>query len=518
MTLRRAAFSLLLPLALLFALPASAEVDLRAVVKEHRLKNGMLWLVVERHQAPVFTGFVRVRVGGADEEPGYTGLAHLFEHMAFKGTPVLGTKDFEAEKKLLKEIAQVGDRLATLERAGKGEAEDAKGLRERLKELSGQQGKLTDENALATLYQLNGAVGLNATTDKDLTSYFVSLPKNRLELWMNVEAQRLASPVLRDFYTERDVVSEERRMSIDSNPAGAMYEELNHIAFVMSPYRWPVVGYSEDLAAMTLTRADEFHRRYYVPANTVGCIVGDVNFDELVAMLEKTFGEIPAGPPPPSPTFAEPPGRAARRSTVHFEASPRVFVGVHKPAPPAKDDYVFDVLQVLLGEGRTGRLTKRLVLKDRLAQGAGAFTAPGARLDNLFIIAVTPLAGVKGEDLEKALWDELERLKTERVPEAELQKVRNRVAADNARSLDSDSELAGTLSYAQAVIGDWRYAADHPKVIATITAEDVMRVAKQYFVPENAVTVDLVNPKAPKPPPPPPAQAPPKPLKKGGTR
>jgi predicted Zn-dependent peptidase len=511
---RRAAFSLLL---LLLAVPAWAEVDLRAVVKELRLKNGMLWLVVERHQAPVFTGMVRVRVGGSDEEPGYTGLAHLFEHMAFKGTPMLGTTDFEGEKKLLVEIAKAGDQLATLERAEKGDSGEAKALRSQLKELSAQEGKLTDENALATLYQLNGAVGLNATTDKDLTSYFVSLPKNRLALWANVEAQRLVSPVLRDFYTERDVVMEERRMSIDSSPGGAMYEELNQLAFTMSPYRWPVVGYSEDLAAMTLARADAFHRRFYVPSNSVGCIVGDVNFDELVPLLENTFGQIPAGPPPAGPTFAEPPSRAARRSTVHFEASPRVFIGIHKPAPPAKDDYVFDVLQVLLGEGRTGRLTKRLVLKDRIAQGAGVFAGPGARLDNLLIIAVTPLAGVKRDDVEKAVWDELERLKKEPVPEAELQKVRNRVAADHARSLDTDSELAGTLSYAQAVIGDWRYAADHPKVIAQLTAEDVMRVAKQYFVADNAVTVDLVNPKTPAPAPPSTAP-PPRPVKKGGAK
>ncbi len=484
----------LIVLALLLSAEASAAFDLRAMVKEHTLKNGMKWLIVERHQAPVFTGMIRVRVGGADEEPGYTGLAHLFEHMAFKGTPVLGTSDFEAEKKLLVQIAQVGDQLAGLERAGKGESAEAKALRERLKAVSAEAGKLTDENALATLYQLNGATGLNATTNKDLTSYFVSLPKNRLELWMVVEAARLAAPVLRDFYTERDVVSEERRMSIDSSPGGVMYEELNQLAFTMSPYRWPVVGYSEDLAAMTLERATAFFKRHYVPSNAVGCIVGDVELAQLIPMLERTFGAIPAGTVAPRPTFSEPPQRAIRRSTVSFEASPRLLVAFRKPPPPAKEDYVFDVLEVLLGQGRTSRLEKRLVLKDRLAQGVGVFGGPGSRLENLFVVSVTPLKGAKLETIEKAIWDELNRLKAEPVPPAELEKVRNRVSADSARSLDSYQGLAGQLSQAEALVGDWRYAADHPQVIAALTAEDVQSVARKYFVAENSVVIDLRSP------------------------
>ncbi|MBI3182238.1 MAG: insulinase family protein [Myxococcales bacterium] len=489
--------------------PAPAEVSLSSLVHEHTLENGMKWLIVERHQAPVFTGFVRVRAGGADEEPGYTGLAHLFEHMAFKGTPVLGTSDFEAEKVLLRRIAEVGDRLAALERAGKGEGEGAKAARARLQELSAEHSRLIDENALATLYQLNGAAGLNATTDKDLTSYFVSLPKNRLELWATVEAQRLASPVLRDFYTERDVVMEERRTSIDSSPLGALYEELLQISFTSSPYRWPTVGYQDDLAAMTLSRAHEFHERYYVPSNAVGCIAGDVRVAELVPLLERTFGAIPAGPAVPGPLFAEPPQRAARRSKVTFDASPRLALAFRKPPPPERDDYVFDVLQVLLGEGRTGRLHRRLVIKDRLAQGVGVFGGPGARLPNLFIVLVTPLGDARIDEIERAVWEELERLKSEPVASRELEKVRNRVSADHARSLETNAGLASVLSYSQAVVGDWRYAVEHPKVIESITAEDVQRVARQYFTAQNGAVAEIGRPRptAPKPKPPPRAAA-----------
>jgi predicted Zn-dependent peptidase len=466
---------------------ALAESD----VHEIHLKNGMTWLVVERPQAPVFTGYVRVRVGGADEHPGDTGLAHLFEHMAFKGTPMLGTKDFEAEKKLLDQIATVGDQIADLERAGKGEGSDAKAQREKLATLMQAEKKLTDENALARLYQLNGGVGLNATTDKDFTSYFVALPKNRLELWLMTEAQRLCSPVLRDFYTERDVVSEERRMSIEASPGGTAYQELNQVAYTVSPYRWPTVGYTEDLRAMRLHEADAFHRTYYVPGNAVGAIAGDVKTADVQALLEKTFGQIPAGPPPPAPVFAEPAAHAARRSTVFFDASPVLYMAFHKPPPPSHDDFVFDLLDVLLGEGRTGRLYKRLVLKDKLVQAVGTFDLPGSRLPNMFGIAANPLAGVPKEKIEAAIWDELERLKTEAVTEKELEKVRNRTSANQARSLDSNSGLASSLSLFQALVGDWRYVLRQPKEVAAMTPDDVKQVAQKYFTRENSVTVDL---------------------------
>lgn len=473
---------------------AGASAELASLVREHRLANGMTWLIVERHQAPVFTGFIRVRAGGADEEPGHTGLAHLFEHMAFKGTPVLGTTDFEAERKLLDQIAEVGDRLAALERRGQGEGDDAKGLRQRLDSLSEAAGKLTDENALATLYQLNGAVGLNATTDKDLTSYFVSLPKNRLALWATVEAARMASPVLRDFYTERDVVLEERRMRTDSSPAGALYEEINQVAFTMSPYRWPVVGYSEDLSAMTLAKAAEFYRRHYVPGNAVGCIVGDVNAAEVIPLLERTFGAIPPGPVPPEPQFSEPPRRTMRRSTVYFDANPRLVLAFRKPQPPVREDFVFDVLQVVLGHGRTSRLTRRLVLESRLAQSVWVSSGPGNRLDNLMIVSVVPIAGASQGEIERVLWEELRRLQREPVSAAELEKAKNRLITDTARSLDTNSGIASALSYDQAVFGDWRYRVRYPKEIASIRADELQAFAQRYFVPENAVWVQLERP------------------------
>jgi predicted Zn-dependent peptidase len=463
-------------------------------VKEIRLANGMVWLVVERPEAPIFTGFVRVRVGGADESPGATGLAHLFEHMAFKGTPKLGAKDWAAEQPLIVELQNAGDELARLQRQGKATTDEGKKLAVKVAELQKKHGLLFDENALARLYQVNGGVGLNATTDKDMTSYFVSLPKNRLELWLTIEAQRFAAPVLRDFYTERSVVQEERLRSIETNPGGVLYEELMQLAFVSSPYRWHTLGYSQDLAAMTWSSAQAFFDANYVASNAVGCVVGDVSVEELKPVLERTFGQLPLAPRPAGPVFSEPPARAQRRSIVTFDAAPRVMLAFRKPAPPARDDAVFDVMQVLLDEGNTGRLQQRLVFKDRLVQSVGAFTGPGIRLDNLFIISATPLAGVKTEQVEAAIWDELEKMKKELATTDELQKVRNRVTADFARSIESNSGLASALSRAQTLIGDWRYVIELPKTVAQIEAPEVQAAAKKYFVRENSVVVTLARP------------------------
>ena len=485
---------LTVPLGVLLATTASAQASLEERVKEVRLANGMVWLVVERPEAPVFTGFVRVRVGGADETPGSTGLAHLFEHMAFKGTPRLGSKDWAAEQPLMRELQRAGDALALLQRQGKAGSEEGKKLAAQVAVLQKKHGALFDENALARLYQVNGGVGLNATTDKDMTSYFVSLPRNRLELWLTVEAQRFAAPVLRDFYTERSVVQEERLRSIETNPGGAMYEELMQLAFVSSPYRWPTVGYAQDLAAMTWSGAQAFFDANYVASNAVGCVVGDVSAEQLRPLLERTFGQLANAPRPVGPVFSEPPARAQRRSALTFDAAPRLMMAFRKPAPPSRDDAVFDVMEVLLGEGNTGRLQQRLVFKDRLAQGVAVFTGPGIRLDNLFIISVTPLAGVKTEQVEAAIWDELSKLSAEVASEVELQKVRNRVTADFARSIESNAGLASALSRAQTLIGDWRYVIELPRTIEKIDGPEVQAAAKKYFTRENSLAVTLVRP------------------------
>ena len=276
----RAALAAMAAILAMAPVPAGAELDLRTMVVEHRLANGMKFLLVRRGAAPVFTAYLRVKAGGADEPPGKTGVAHLFEHLAFKGTSVVGSRDWDRERVLLLEIARAGDELG---QPGMP-AERVVSLKRRIAELSEKARGLEQENALTQLLSRNGASGLNAETDKDLTSFYMSLPSNRLELWALLEASRLA-PVPRDFYAERSVVMEERRERVENEPLGVLLEELSAIAFTTSPYRWPVVGYPADLESLSMRDAMRFHQEHYAPANAVGALVGDLDLEATQALL-----------------------------------------------------------------------------------------------------------------------------------------------------------------------------------------------------------------------------------------
>ncbi len=483
--------------------PASA-FDLASRVVEHRLDNGMLFLLVRRTQAPVFSGYIRFRVGGADEPAGASGVAHLFEHMAFKGTTRIGIKDLEGERPVLAEMDTVGDELAGLlvkgDKQTPEEARRAEALTKRMLELRDKHKPLLVKDELSRLYLRNGAVGLNATTSKDLTSYFVNLPANRLKLWALLEADRLAHPVLREFWSEKDVVMEERRMRVESNPGGKLYEAFVQAAYpVGDPYHAPTVGTWADLRALTAAKAREFHAAHYTPENAVGALVGDFELEVAKDLLSRTFGVIPARKAAPPPPPAKPrQSKAERRVQVPFDAQPAVMIGFHKPNAPHRDDYVADVLHDLLTHGRTARLNKALVQEQGVVTRVGSYGAPGHRRPNLLVFRLSPRHPHTTADAESALYAELDRLKTEPVGEAELNKVRTRVEASFLRGLDTNSGLASQLTYFQSTVGDWRYVATHPDVLATITAADIQTFAKTYLNADNRVVATLVP--AAKPP------------------
>lgn len=492
----RSRFAALVALAAgaLLALEARADVDLRRIVVEHRLQNGMKFLLVRRPGAPVFAAYVRVKAGGADEQPGKTGLAHLFEHLAFKGTPIVGARDWEKERPVLLEIARLGEEIVQLQQVEPRDAARIEKLEARIADLSVKERSLEDENAMLSLLLRNGGIDVNASTDKDMTSYYVSLPSNRLELWALLEASRLAAPVPRDFYAERAVVLEERRERVESMPVGALFEELSAVAFTASPYRWPTVGYQSDLESLTVHDALLFHREHYAPANAVAALVGDLDLDQTRAVLERTFGAIPARPLPRVMPSREPPQVAERRSTLFFEASPQLAVAFHKPTLPTRDDYVFDVLQILLTEGRASRLYRTLVTDRQMAADVYGTTMPGARLPHLFVVGATVLGDHSLEELEREMLAELDRLKEAPVSVAELAMVRAKLDASFSREIATNQGLAEGLTFFEVLAGDWRYLADHRSQIASITAEDVRRVARTYFVPENRTIVFLRRP------------------------
>jgi predicted Zn-dependent peptidase len=448
----------------------------------------MRFLLLKREGAPVFTAYIRVKVGGIDEVPGKTGIAHLLEHMAFKGTQQIGTRDAAAEAALLEKI-EVTER--GLQQAKKGE--ERRRLGSEMERLTAEAEKYVVKEEFSRIYSQNGASNLNATTSQDLTSYFVSLPNTKLKLWAYLEANRLRDPVFREFYTEREVVQEERRTRVDDSPFGKLYEALMEISFVNSPYRRPTIGYSQDLEKLTATDLREFYNRYYAPANMVGAVVGNIDLTEAEGIIRENFAALPAKPPPPALSFQEPAPRAPKRVTVPFDASPSLVASFQKPTMPHPDDYIFDVLNQVLCEGDTSRLSKRLVEKDRLVQKIGCTSsAPGARLDNAFFIYAAPLPGHSTEEILKTVQDEFRRVREEGVGEAELARAKKNLIADWYYDMQSNEDLAELLSYFE-ILGDWRYIFEHQKQVQSVTSADLVRVVETYLRPER-IRVAVLQP------------------------
>lgn len=468
-------------------------------VIEHELANGMTLLMVERHQVPVVSINLTFRVGGLDERTGRTGVAHLYEHMAFKGTRTIGTRDYAKEETLLEELDRLNRAIEALRErvraSGEKDSPRLEELRRRFKDVQQQAAQLVVGNEMSLLYQRHGAVGLNASTGKDVTRYTVSLPANRLPLWAAIESDRMSNPVMREFYKERAVVMEERRLRTDDSPSGLLYEAFVAAAFQAHPYGFPTIGWASDVQALTPAVAKRFFETYYGPGNGVLALVGDINPAEVVALVERTFGRIPAGSPPPRVVTVEPSQRGERRLDVEFDVEPRLFIGYHKPDLHHPDDFVFDVIDSLLSQGVTSRLYHRVVREKRLATSIGTSSGtPGARAPNLFMISAVPLAPHTAAEVEAAIYEELQRLKTEPVAARELEKVLNNLDAGLIRSLRSSSGLASQLAYFQAVAKDWRYLLEARKRIAAVTPEDILRVANKYFTKSNRTVATLVKP------------------------
>lgn len=473
-------------------------------VIEHQLSNGMKVLMVERHQTPVVSINLTFGVGGMNEHTGRTGVAHFYEHMAFKGTRRVGTKDYEKERPLLEELHRLGSEIerrqreaAAVKTSGRKEADGAPALdqlMQRFQELQDKAGEYVVGNEMALLYQRHGAVGLNAATGKDLTRYMVSLPSNRLPLWAALEADRMAHPVLREFYKERSVVMEERRLRTDDNPHGLLFEAFTAAAFQAHPYGLPTIGWASDIQALTPAATEEFFKTYYGPAGATVAIVGDIDPKEVIDLLQRTFGTIPPTPPPPPVVTVEPQQRGERRVEVEFDAEPTLLIGYHKPGIGHPDDFVFDVIDAVLSDGVTSRLYSRLVRDKRLAVSVVTDTNyPGVRAPNLFVISATPLAPHTAAEVEAAIYEELERLKTEPVTPQELEKVLNNLDASLVRSLRSNGGLASQLAFYQTVAGDWRYVIEARDRIAKVTPEDIQRVVTQYLKKSNRTVATLVK-------------------------
>jgi predicted Zn-dependent peptidase len=473
-----------------------SQYERRVSVKT--LPNGLTVVLWRRPEAPVFSFFTLVDAGSAQDPLHRTGLAHMMEHMAFKGTPDIGTTDYAAEKVALEKVEETyaayeGERIKQMRRFSASSAtsgtEDQQKLAQ-LKQAWQDAIKAADQyvvkNEFGKIIESHGGVGMNAFTNYDETGYLYSMPSNQIELWAALESDRMTHPVMREFYKERGVVMEERRMRTDSQPTGRLLEQFLGTAFMANPYHRPTIGYQSDLDTFSATDADEFFHRYYLPSNMVIGLVGDLNPDQVFPIIERYFGQIPGKPKPLEITTSEPPQNSVREVTLHDPAQPLYVEGYHRPSYLAPDDVVYDAISDILSNGRTSRLFRSLVRDKQIAAASAGFSGfPGTKYGHLFVFYAVPVPGHTNAEMQKAFAEEIQKLKTQDVTDEELQMFKTRTKADLIRGLASNEGLAQNLAFYQTRFGDWRELFRELDRVDRVTKADIRRVANQVFQDTN---------------------------------
>jgi predicted Zn-dependent peptidase len=499
----RALTLLLLAIVFSIAVLASAQdvatFERRITVK--KLPNGLTLLICERPEAPVFSFFTLVDAGSAQDPMRATGLAHMFEHMAFKGTTTIGTTDYAAEKPALAKVeAAYAAYIAERDKTVGGSEARLKELEKAFQEAKNAADKFVVSNEFGKIVEQNGGEDMNAATNYDETVYHYSFPENRLELWAYLESERFLHPVLREFYKERNVVIEERRMRTDSSPFGRLFEQFTEEAFAAHPYHRPTIGWISDLNTFSATEAQKFFDTYYVPSNMVVAVAGDVTSAQTLPILEKYFGRLPARPHPDETTTVEPAQNSERRVVLHEHSQPIYIEGYHRPDYRSPDDAVFDAISDLMSEGRTSRLYRALVRDKKIASGAEGFTGyPGVKYPHLFAFIAAPLPGHTPQEMADAIHVEIDRLKKDDITDDELKMIKTRAKANLIRGLADNEGLATELATYQTRYGDWRELFHSVDRIDKVTKADIRRVANQVFVDTNRTVGIIENAGTPSP-------------------
>ena len=457
------------------------------------LPNGLTLMICERPEAPVFSYSTFIDAGDVNDPSGQSGLAHMFEHLAFKGTSEIGTTDYAAEKVALAKVEAANDAYEAeyLKAVGRDDKKVAE-LKQAFLDAQKDAHKYVVPNQFTDVAERNGAEGLNAFTALDETVYFWSMPENRLELWAWLESGRLSDTVPREFYKERDVVVEERRMRTDSNPIGRLVEQFLATAYVAHNYGRSGVGWPSEVSQISATEALAFHKKYYAGSNIVVAVVGDVKAAEAMPMLEKYFSKIPAGPKPEEMTTIEPKQFAEKTVVIREQTQPFFLEGYHRPDYRDPDDAVYDAISDIMSNGRVSRLYRSLVEQQQIAAVAQGFSPfPGDKYPGLFAFYAVPLPGHTPAEMRDAIHKEIDRIKTADVTDDELQMYKTRTRADLLRGLADNQGLANNLAQYQTRYGDWRELFKQLDKVDKVSKADIRRVANKVFVASNRTTAEI---------------------------
>lgn len=481
--------------ALILGLQAQAQnlAEFEKRVTEFTLANGMKFLVVERHDVPVAYFLTYAKVGSVNEVPGITGISHIFEHLAFKGSTRIGTRDYPAEKAAMAKMDQLFQEIkAERQKGAKADPARLDGLQKQLEATQKDCDQYLVHDEYENALEREGNSYLNAFTSEDFTGYISALPSNKLELWMALESERFLDPVFREFYKERDVIAEERRLG-ENNPMMRLNEEFYACAFKAHPYGVPVVGHMSDIQNMTRADAAAWFAKYYGAANLIAAIVGDVDPKEVRKLAETYFGRLPRKEKPGPVETVEPEQPGERRCTVVAKAQPAVMIGYHRPAVNHPDNYVYDVISEIIGRGRTSRLYRTMVKEQKIAANVFVNAASASRYPSLFVYRAIPAKGHTADENEKAIYAEIDKLCRDSVTGDELLKAKTRVKAGLIRQLNDNSSLCFSLPEYEAVTGDWREMFRAVDRVAAVTADDVQRVARQCFTVKNRTVAVLIT-------------------------
>ncbi len=455
-------------------------------VHERILPNGLLVLAVPMGSAPVVAFHTYVDVGAVDEPVGDTGLAHLFEHLAFKGTSTIGTTDWEREKAALEKMESAHH--CYLEEKWRGDQADKTRMQQCWEEFQYWQKeaqKYVRSDEFGKIIEQNGGRGLNATTSADATRYFYRLPANRIELWFYLEWARFTDPVFREFYKERDVVLEEYRLRVENSPIGRLITRLLGVAFIAHPYGRPVIGFPSDLANTEIARAETFYRTHYCASNMAVAIVGRIDPDTVFSLSERYLARLPTCPSRRPIVTREPPQEGPRRMVIRMQAQPMIVLAYHIPSFRHPDWQPLEALSYILARGRSSRLYQRLVIREKIAATVGVFPGyPGRKYPTLMIVYAVPNPNITTDRIERTILDEIQRIQNDGITPEELQRYQNQALHDFYRTFERNASLAAALTAYAKLTGDWRHLFDEPERIRAVRPEDVQRVARTYLRPE----------------------------------